>query len=61
MPIAIFSSPDELSLIAPVNFLFSEAEKIQAQWKCFKIEGDMPFGTVQGLIAKISGHYILHK
>lgn len=54
-PVGIFRSPDELSVLCPSDFdlsIFSDKE--EAGWICFYIVGDMPFGTVQGLISQIS-------
>ena len=49
-----FSFQNERSLICykeDKNFFF---KKSNSEWSGIKIEGDMPFGTVQGLIATIS-------
>lgn len=48
-----FSFMGEHSIICS-NEIEMDAEKTQAGWVALKIVGDMPFGTVQGLIASIS-------
>lgn len=54
-PVGIFFSENELSLIAPTNIKFDGlSEKAEPGWSCIQVVGDMPFGTVQGLIASIS-------
>lgn len=53
--IALFRSADELSAIVPVEIELPGATKVEPDWICMKIVGEMPFGTVQGLIAEISG------
>lgn len=50
----LFSFANEKSLICESKFASFESQKIQHGWTCLKIEGDMPFGTVQGLISRIS-------
>lgn len=54
LPVALFSGDGEVSAIVPLN---SECDsvKTEAEWICLRIIGEMPFGTVQGLIAEISG------
>jgi len=49
-----FSFQGESSLICTTE-AFVEGVKVQEGWIGVKIIGDMPFGTVQGLIANISG------
>lgn len=54
-PLGVFLSENEFSMIAPVNKnLEMFSDKIEAGWNCLQIIGEMPFGTVQGLIASIS-------
>ena len=54
-PVALFMSDEEISLMAPTKLSQKlNTEKVEAGWLCFRIVGSMPFGTVQGLIAKIS-------
>ena len=53
-PMAFFRSADEISAIVPTAIEF-QAKKIEPEWICMRIIGEMPFGTVQGLIAEISG------
>ncbi len=53
-PIAIFISAGEVSAIVPDN-LTCAAEKTESGWTCLQIVGEMPFGSVQGLISEISG------
>ncbi len=56
-PIAFFSDQDEFSVIAPTHMDFSsDAKDTKTGWSCLKIIGDMPFGSVQGLIFNISSH-----
>jgi hypothetical protein len=52
-PIALFASPTEFSAIIPEDIQIP-ALKTEKDWACIGIVGDMPFGTVQGLIASIS-------
>jgi len=55
LPVAVFISEGEFSLMAPTEWALNvNVEKVEAGWSCFHIVGDMPFGTVQGLIANIS-------
>jgi hypothetical protein len=49
-----FSFKKEKSLICSSDQLISDALKVENGWIGFKIEGQMPFGTVEGLIATIS-------
>ncbi len=54
-PVGIFLSESEFSLIAPRNIVFENlTEKTEAGWSCLQVVGEMPFGTVKGLIASIS-------
>ena len=53
-PMALFRSVDEISAIVPTGVEVN-AKKIEPGWVCLRIIGEMPFGTVQGLIAEISG------
>ena len=52
-PIALFSSSKEISAIVP-SHVQVDAAKSEADWSCVQIIGEMPFGTVPGLIATIS-------
>ena len=54
MPLAIFRGDSEFSAILPVH-VPCEASKTEPDWICLRIIGEMPFGSVQGLIAEISG------
>ena len=54
-PIAILKSPEELSAIIPSEMEIHGITKVEHDWVCMKIVGEMPFGTVQGLIAEVSG------
>ena len=54
VPMAMFCSTDEVSAIVPSS-IESSAKKTEPGWICLRIIGEMPFGTVQGLIAEISG------
>jgi len=59
LPTAFFLSSDECSLIAPTQLDLKVPHlKAETGWTCFHIVGDMPFGTVQGLIAKVSSKLI---
>lgn len=49
----LFYTEDDKSLIAPESILL-EGSKIQKGWKAIRVIGEMPFGTVQGLLATIS-------
>lgn len=49
-----FSFKGEKSLICPADEVFYSSPKEQNGWIGFKIIGEMPFGTVQGLISTIS-------
>jgi hypothetical protein len=53
-PMALFRTVDEISAIIPSE-IESPAKKTEPGWICLRIIGEMPFGTVQGLIAEISG------
>lgn len=50
-PVAIFMAEDELAAIVP-NEVSIEGKKEEG-WSCIRVVGEMPFGTVQGLIATI--------
>lgn len=54
-PIGLFKSADELSAIVPFDMEIPGTTKVEPDWICMRIVGEMPFGTVQGLIAEISG------
>lgn len=54
LPIALFSGDGEVSAIVPSN-IECDSVKAETEWICLRIIGEMPFGTVQGLIAEISG------
>ena len=54
VPMALFCSVDEVSAIVPSSIEYA-AKKVEPGWICIRIIGEMPFGTVQGLIAEISG------
>lgn len=49
-----FSFQGEKSLICQAEEVISSSAKEQDGWIGFKIIGEMPFGTVQGLISTIS-------
>lgn len=49
-----FSFKGEKSLICSSNEIGFDSSKTQDGWVGFKIIGEMPFGTVQGLISTIS-------
>lgn len=49
-----FSFKGEFSLICPTEALLEDISKNQEGWSAMKIIGEMPFGSVQGLIANIS-------
>ena len=49
-----FSFKGEKSLVCSVDEVIFSSSKEQDGWIGFKIIGDMPFGTVQGLISTIS-------
>ncbi|MFN3454211.1 MAG: ACT domain-containing protein [Pseudobdellovibrio sp.] len=54
-PSAIFIDKNEFSIIVNCDFnIKASILKVESDWCCFKIIGDMPFGTVQGLISKVS-------
>lgn len=50
----LFQCGSESSMIVPSR-LKLQTIKEEADWKAVRIVGEMPFGTVQGLIASISG------
>tara|TARA_B100001248_G_scaffold262454_1_gene258537 strand:+ start:6219 stop:6617 length:399 start_codon:yes stop_codon:yes gene_type:complete len=52
-PIALFQSEEESSAIIPDN-VNVPCQKEELGWSCITIVGEMPFGTVQGLIATIT-------
>ena len=54
LPMALFSGHDETSAIIP-SCVECISSKTEDGWSCFRIIGEMPFGTVQGLISEISG------
>src|SRR4051812_33391646 len=56
-PFALFVNTDEISAIVPSTTIV-KADKEESDWKCIRIIGEMPFGTVQGLIAKVSNSLI---
>ncbi len=49
----LFRCADESSMVVPGSFKVS-CSKEEPEWKAIRIVGEMPFGTVQGLIASIS-------
>lgn len=49
-----FMMPGEYSIVTDAIGVQNSNVVIQSGWNAFMIEGDMPFGTVQGLIATIS-------
>lgn len=51
-PIALFSGNGEVSAIVPEE-LTIDCKDSESGWSCIHIVGDMPFGTVQGLVATI--------
>jgi hypothetical protein len=52
-PYALFVSAEEVSAILP-STIAVRTQKEEPDWICMRIIGEMPFGTVQGLIAEIS-------
>lgn len=52
-PSALFMASEEASAIVPSETEV-EAIKTESNWACVQVVGEMPFGTVQGLIASIS-------
>ncbi|MBX9765815.1 MAG: ACT domain-containing protein [Bdellovibrionales bacterium] len=52
-PISLFSSSKEISAIIPAHIQI-DVVKSEEDWSCVEIIGEMPFGTVPGLIATIS-------
>ncbi len=54
LPFFIFSGGSEASLLISASIAIPGAVKEEASWRAFRILGDMPFGTVQGLIATLS-------
>lgn len=52
--ISIFLSKDEISAILPSDMQTDIVKKTEDDWSCLKIVGEMPFGSVQGLISHIS-------
>ena len=53
-PYVLVHSDVEMSAIIPADAPV-ESDKEFGDWFALKIDGDMPFGTVQGLIATITG------
>jgi len=51
-PVALFSAIDEISAIIPSSIEVS-SKKVEGNWTCIRVVGEMPFGSVQGLIATI--------
>lgn len=49
----LFRCADESSMIVPGDYTVF-CSKEEPEWKAIRIVGEMPFGTVQGLIASIS-------
>lgn len=49
-----FRKPGEISVFCKTSDINFEYSKSQGDWRVLKIEGEMPFGTVQGLISTIS-------
>ena len=54
-PVCLFFTPDDFSLIGPSDLKIQEFEKEEPDWRAIRIIGEMPFGTVQGLIATLTG------
>ena len=52
-PVAFFLAADEASAIVPEE-VSVPVVKAEPEWRCIRVVGEMPFGTVQGLIATIS-------
>lgn len=52
-PYSIFYTNEESSMIVPES-LQLPSSKEEAGWSCFRIIGEMPFGSVPGLIATLS-------
>ena len=57
----LFVSPKETSCVLPCSVKVSNVTKEESGWECWQIRGEMPFGSVQGLIAEISGRLIRDK
>lgn len=53
-PYAFFCTPGEYSYIVPMSVDLGVPENSVDGWSCFRIVGDMPFGSVKGLISRIS-------
>lgn len=53
-PFMLMSAPDELSLICEENIDIENIKKTEGGWRCIQIVGDMPFGSVPGMIATIT-------
>lgn len=55
LPYAVFSSSEEYSAIIPTQCVVKSLPgKDVSEWSCFRILGEMPFGSVQGLIATVA-------
>ena len=52
-PAAFFVSAEEVSAILPSDALVPEV-KSEPGWSCIRVIGEMPFGTVEGLISNVS-------
>ncbi len=52
-PLFLFHAGDDKSLVVPEEAPVSGIQE-QAGWKAIRVIGDMPFGTVHGLLATIS-------
>lgn len=52
-PFALFITEEEYSLIGPSEIKFTMKKEVP-DWVGLRIIGDMPFGSVQGLIANIA-------
>ena len=50
----VFDAEEDKSLVVKESAQVSGVKE-QRTWKAFRVVGDMPFGTVQGLLATISG------
>lgn len=57
LPLAMFRGDGEFSAIIPSIVSCHDVKVVTTEpdWVCLRIIGEMPFGSVQGLIAEISG------
>lgn len=53
-PFVVMGGADELSIVCDENVELEKTIKVEAGWRCIQIVGDMPFGSVPGMIATIT-------